>query len=210
MRSARILILFVAALLTQSVAAQRPPSSTPSPFGKLQRQLDALAARTKALEDSAPDSSVDGRTYCFVLNLSIMRGDTRDKSEELQTNVIRRTATFSGGVFTGWFLSNVLNNQKDDGTVLPGLGDPIDPLMASYIQTGNKLDMDFLDMASGLVSSANWYVSKDGSVIHGSMISQSSFGPPGVPPVRSVGFVRNWTLVETDPVPFDNCDAEDQ
>ena len=227
MQSARILILFVAALLTQSVAAERPPSSTPSPFGRLQRQLDALAvgklqaqldaleARTKALEDSAPDSSVDGRTYCFVLNLSIMRGDTRDKSEELQTNVIRRTATFSGGVFTGWFLSNVLNNQKDDGTVLPGLGDPIDPLMASYIQTGNKLDMDFLDMASGLVSSANWYVSKDGSVIHGSTISQLSvFGPPGFPPVfppvRSFGFVRNWTLVETDPVPFDNCDAEDQ
>lgn len=199
MRSIQILFLFAAILLTQSAVAEKPPSGTPNPFGKIQAQLDALAARTQALEDSAPESSVEGRTYCFDLSLLIMRGRASSDTEELQTNVIRRIATFSGGAFSGSFLSNVLNNQLDDGTVLPGLGDPIDPLLATYTQSGSKVDVTFADGTT-----ANWYVSKDGSVIHGSTISHGSFGPGGV---VTVGFMRNWTLVETDPL--DACDAED-
>jgi len=200
MRLTRIPFLFVAILLTQSTFAGDPPSGTPSPFGEIQEQLDVLAARTQALEDSAPDSSVEGRTYCFDLRLLIMRGRGFNGTEELQTNVIRRTATFSGGAFSGSFLSNVLNNQLDDGTVIPGLGDPIDPLVATYTQSGSKVDITFTDGTS-----ANWYVSKDGSVIHGSRISHGSFGPAGV---VTIGFLRSWTLVETDPL--DGCDAEDQ
>jgi len=200
MRSTRILLLFAAILLTQSAVAENPPSGTPSPFGEIQAQLDALAARTQALEDSAPDSSVEGRTYCFDLSLLIMRGRALNGTEELQTNVIRRTATFSGGVFSGSLLSNVLNNQLDDGTVIAGLGDPIDPLLATYTQSGSKVDITFTNGTT-----ANWYVSKDGSVIHGSTISHGSFGPGGV---VTVGFLRNWTLVEMDPLGA--CDAEDQ
>lgn len=200
MQSLKILCLIAVSLLAQSVMAEDPPRSTPSPLGEIQAQLDALAARTQALEDNAPDSSVEGRTYCFDLSLLIMRGRAFNGTEELQTNVIRRTATFSGGVFSGSLLSNVLNNQLDDGTVIPGLGDPIDPLLATYTQSGSKVDITFTNGTT-----ANWYVSKDGSTIHGSTISHSSFGPGGV---VTVGFVRNWTLVETDPL--DVCDAEDQ
>jgi hypothetical protein len=200
MRFIRNLFVFAAICLAQSALAKDPPMSTPSPFGKIQTQLDELAARTQALEDSVPDSSVEGRTYCFDLRLLIMRGRGFNGTEELQTNVIRRTATFSGGVFSGLFLSNVLNNQLDDGTVIPGLGDPIDPVLATYTQSGSKVNITFTD---GTI--ANWYVSKDGSVIHGSRISHGSFGPGGV---VTIGFMRNWTLVETDPL--DGCDAEDQ
>lgn len=200
MRSLTILCLIAVSLSAQSVVADSPPGNTPSPFGKIQAQLDALETRTQALEDNVPNSSVEGRTYCFDLSLLIMRGRAFSGTEELQTNVIKRTATFSDGVFSGSFLSNVLNNQLDDGTVIPGLGDPIDPLLATFTQSGSKLDIVFTDGTT-----ANWYVSKDGSNIHGSAISHSSFGPGGV---VTVGFVRNWTLVETDPL--DVCDAEDQ
>lgn len=200
MRSLKILCLIAATLLAQSAIAENPTSDTPSPFGEIPAQLGALVARIQALEDSAPNSSVEGRTYCFDLSLLIMRGRAFNDTEELQTNVIRRQAMFSGGVFSGSLLSNVLNNQLDDGTVNPGLGDPIDPLLATYTQSGSKVDITFTNGTT-----ANWYVSRDGSVIHGSTISHASFGPGGV---VTVGLLRNWTLVETGPL--DVCDAEDQ
>ncbi len=207
MRSLKILCLIAATLLAQSVMAESRPGSTPSPFGDLQTQLDALAARTQALEDSAPNSSVEGRTYCFVLNLQVMIGRANGDTEELQSNVIRRTATFSGGMFEASHLSNILNKQLDDGTVTHDEVDPIGLLLGAYTQTGSKVDITF---DTGL--SANWYVSKDGSVIHGSSITHSAIRhpelPPGLPPVVTIGFVRNWTLVETDPL--DVCDAENQ
>ncbi len=203
MRSLKILCLIAATLLAQSVTAEARPGSTPSPFGDLQTQLDALATRTQALEDSAPNSSVEGRTYCFVLNLQVMIGRAVSDTEELQSNVIRRTAMFSGGMFEASHLSNILNKQLDDGTVTHDEADPIGLLLGTYTQTGSKVDITF---DTGL--SANWYVSKDGSVIHGSSLTHSAFGPPGLPPVVTVGFVRNWTLVETNPL--DVCDAETQ
>jgi hypothetical protein len=203
MRSLKILCLIAATILAQSVMAEGLPGSTPSPFGELQTQLDALATRTQALEDSAPNSSVEGRTYCFVLNLQVMIGRANNETEELQSNVIRRTATFSGGMFDASHLSNTLNKQLDDGTVAHDDVDPIGLLIGTFTQTGSKVDITF---DTGL--SANWYVSKDGSTIHGSSITHSALGPPGQPPVVTIGFVRNWTLVETDPL--DVCDAENQ
>lgn len=199
MRSTRSLFLLAAIFLAQPALAEDPPINTPSPLGKIQAQLDELAARTQALEDDAPDSSVEGRTYCFNLNLMIMRGRSFNDTEELQTNVIKRTAVFSGGAFSGSFLSNVLNNQRDDGTVVPGLGDPIDPLLATYVQSGRKLDITF---ANG--TTVNWHVSKDGSTVHGSAISDFS----GAGGAVTIGFLRSWTLVETDMI--DGCDAENQ
>lgn len=181
-------------ILAGPVVAGGPLKGSPSPFGNIQTQLDELAAQVKALQDQAPDTSVEGRTYCFVLDLTIMRGRSFNGTEELQRNIIRRTAVFSGGMFTAPLLSNVLNNQLDDGTVNVGLGTPFE-LLASYSQTGGKLDMIFPDG-----STANWYVSNDGSVIHGSNISHGVFGFGGM---LTVGFVRNWTLVEND-----SCDME--
>jgi hypothetical protein len=180
MKTTRINLFLALTFLAGPVFAGGPPDGSP-----------------KALQEAAPDSSVEGRTYCMVLDLQLMRGFGFDATEELQSNIIRRTATFSGGVFTGSFLSNVLNVQHDDGIVSTGLGDSIDPLVATYVQTDRKIDVTF-----GNGSTANWYVSKDGSVIHGSTILHGAFGPNGV---VTIGFMRNWTLVEND-----TCDAEGQ
>ena len=132
-----------------------------------------------------------------------MKGRANSETEELQSNVIRRTATFSDGMFEASHLSNILNNQLDDGTVTADDVDPIGLLIGTYTQTGSKVDIIF---DAGLT--ANWYVSADGSAIHGSSITHAAFGPPGSPPVVSVGTVRSWTLIETNPL--DVCDAESQ
>ena len=200
MRSTKILFLAAVMILSQSALADENRPGGNSPFAGLQAQIEALEARTDALEANATNASVEGRNYCFVLNMTIMRGRSNFGTEELQTNVIRRSATFSGGLFTGNLLSNTLNNQTDDGVVTAGSGTPIDPVTATYTQTGTKVDMIF---GNGVI--ANWYVSKDGSTVHGSAIEQSAFGPGGV---LTVGILRNWTLVETDAP--ENCDQENQ
>jgi hypothetical protein len=200
MQSTRYLLLITAFLLSQTAFANDPPNHGPAPIWELQAQIQALAERTELLEQNAPDASVEGRNYCFVLNLLIMKGQSTNATEELQTNVIRRSATFSGGTFTGSLLSNILNHQLDDGTVTPASGTPIDPLTATYTQTGSKVDVTFADS-----STANWYVSKDGSLIHGSTIQHLVAGQGGV---VTVGLLRNWTMVETDAL--DTCDAESQ
>jgi hypothetical protein len=130
-----------------------------------------------------------------------MRGVSFNSTEVLTSAVIRRTFTFNDdGTYDGLFVSDVRNIQADDGIVTLATP-PNTDLSGTYTQTGNKLDMVF-PFAS---LTANWYVSKDGSVIHGTRISH---GVPGLPPVVTVGITRNWTLVETDLL--DNCDLEDQ
>ena len=173
MRSLNLICLFAVTFIAQSVMAEGSPGGTASPFADLQTQFDELAARTQALEESAPTSSVEGRSYCFVLNLQVMKGRANSDTEELQSNVIRRTATFSGGSFAASHVSNILNNQLDDGTVIADDVNPIGLLLGTYTQTGRKVDITF-----DTGSTANWYVSTDGSVIHGSAITHAAFGPP--------------------------------
>ena len=204
MRLLKTITLVGLVLLAQSIAVADLPSDSASPFGAIQAQLDALELRTQTLEGNVPDQSVEGRVYCSVLNLQIMRGRANDQSEELQSRVIRRKVSFAGGVLEGPLDSHVLNTQLDDGTVNAGTAAPILLLVATYTQSGSKVDVTF---DNG--STANWYVSKDGSLIHGSTIQHRAFGPPGgLPPVVTVGSVRNWTLVETGA--NDSCDAENQ
>ena len=190
--------LLAAIVLTQSAMADSLLKRGHTPFGKLRAQLHALEERTQALEDSAPTADVEGRTYCSMLELGVARGRSFDATEELQTNIVRRKATFSGGSFSGAYISNVLNNQTDDGIVEHTDGAIIDPLLATYVQTGSKLDITF---AAG--PTATWYVSKDGSLIYGTKIEHGVFAGGLV----TVGFVRSWTLIETGPL--DICDGED-
>jgi hypothetical protein len=200
MRLTKILSLLTAALVSQTVLAGDPSGNTPSPFGDIQAQLDALVTRTQVLEDSAANSNIDGRTYCSILNIQSMRAWPGSESEETQNNVIRRVVSFENGLLTGNLLSNTLNNHSDIGTISHTTNNPaIDPLLANYLQMGIKVDITF-----GNGTTANWHVSKDGSVIFGSRISDQVFGNGAV----SVGFVRTWTLIEIDPL--DSCDAEDQ
>jgi len=204
MRLTKIAMLILAVFAAEACIADGAAPRSWEVYWKIQRQLHRLDARTQALEDAAPTQSVEGRDYCFVLNLQIMRGRAPDASEELQNNVIRRKVNFANGLVDGALISNVLNNQLDDGTVLAGTAAPVPNLLATYVQTGSKIDVTF---DSG--DTANWYVSKDGSLIHGAMIRHSEFGPGGgLPPVVTVGLHRNWTMVETDP--NDTCDAEEQ
>ena len=125
----QIILLVAASLVTQAAMADTYQDVRPSPFDELQAQLDALDARTQALEDAAPTSDIEGRTYCSTLELSVTRGVSFNASEQHQTNIIRRTATFSGGAFTGSYLSNVLNNLTDDGVV----EHPADAIRAFFV-----------------------------------------------------------------------------
>ena len=185
--------------MAQGALADDPSETNGNPFQAIQAQLDNLDARTQALEASAPSSDIEGRTYCSMLELTVMRGKSFDETEELQTHIIRRTARFSGGTFTGAYISNVLNNQTDVGVVENPAGQIIDPLLATYVQTGSKLDVTF---AQG--PAATWYVSKDGSLIHGTKIEHLVVGGGRA----TVGFLRSWTLLETDPL--DTCNTEVQ
>ena len=198
-RLRQIVWLLTASLLAQTAVAGDPPGNHNSHPGKLKAQLAALDARIQSLEEGVPTSDVNGRTYCSTLELTVMRGKLLDASEELQTNIVRRTATFSGGAFSGAYLSNVLNNQTDVGSIDHPAPTIIDPLLATYVQTGSKLSITF-DQGK----TATWYVSNDGSVVHGMKIEHLSFGGGAV----TVGLVRNWTLIETDP--NDICDMEGQ
>ena len=73
MRLLKFLVMFMAMFVTQIALADTTAGHTPSPFGDMQAQLNTLTARTQALEDSAPNPNIEGRTYCSILELQIMR-----------------------------------------------------------------------------------------------------------------------------------------
>jgi hypothetical protein len=184
-------LLVVAALLCHSAVAGPKATMTPSPLGHLQRQLDALAARIETLEnnDNAPSSSVDGRTYCMMVNATALSGLASDGSETLATEVVRRITSFSGGIFTSVVVSASRNLQEDNGVVsiLAGLAPPL--LAGTYVQTGRKVDVMFPDGPTN-----TWYVSGDGTVLHNNAIG--FFGP--FPNSLTLGLVRSATMIESD------------
>lgn len=182
-------ILLISVSLSHAAVAQDVPENIGGPIGALSTELAAVAERVAALEANAPDASVEGRTYCFVLDLTMMRGVGVNQTEHLVTSIIRRTATFSGGSLSAWLSSHVRNTQTDNGVVTQTLEASPDPLLATYTQTGNRLDVTF---ANG--TTANWYVSRDGSVISGTSIV--GLGP--FPNSVTVGQTRHWTLIEND------------
>ena len=200
MQSLKILAVLTAVLIAPAAIAGDPSDRRHDPFKHIQIQIDELAARTQALEDSAPNSNIDGRTYCSILDMQVMRARPGNQSEETLNNVIRRVVSFENGVLTGDLLSKTLNDHSDIGTISHTANIPdVDPLLANYLQMGSKVDITFADG-----STTNWHVSKDGSAIFGTKISSLVLGNG----VISLGLVRNWTLIEIDPL--DSCDAEDQ
>jgi len=199
MRSVQILFLLATASLAQSAFAQ---GTGGVPFDELQSQIDEL---TQALESIAPDSSVEGRTYCSVLTQTILRADSSGTPpfdrDGTAVRVIRRTVTFLPG---GTNFEGVLDGVRVQNNLLvvPGLVSVFDPSASpslaegTYIQNGQKLDMNITTI--GL--QATWYVSKDGSVIHGTHIDQAvNTNPINI----STLITRHWTLVEND-----TCDGE--
>jgi hypothetical protein len=200
MRQLQALFFLAILCMAQTVLANKPLKDTQSPLTDLQNQIDALNDRIQTLESNTPDSSVEGRYYCFALNLLVLGGNAANETESVRTILVRRSATFSGGTMTATLLSNVFNDQQDNGVVANNTGQSMDTLVATYTQMGKKLDITFAD-----ASTATWYTSEDGSVITGSSIDHGVFGPGGI---ITVGFVRNWMLIEADEPSA--CDAESQ
>jgi hypothetical protein len=186
-------LLLSSMLLAPAAWTQDMPDG---PIADLQAQVTDLGVRISALEAAAPTASVEGRTYCFVLDLTVMRGVGINQTEHLATSIIRRTATFDGGLFEANLLSHTRNTQRDDGTVTPSIESSPDPIYGTYTQNGNRLDV-VLDNGT----SASWYVSEDGSMISGTSIT--FYGPPMGDVMLTVGRTRHYTLVESD-----NCLAE--
>ena len=162
-------------------------------------------AQGKGKGDPHPDSSVEGRTYCSVLTQTILRSDsgTAPNAEAISIRVIRRTFTFLDG---GTNFEGVLDGTRVQNNLLVGIGvvnlndtgaSP-SPILGTYLQTGQKLDMNITTIGIQAI----WYVSKDGSVIHGTRIDQA-VTTQGVTPFLSFLITRDWTLVEND-----TCDAE--
>ena len=187
MNALKVPFVLAMTLLGSTAWAQTVPAG---PIADLESQVATLNARVGALEAAAPSSSVEGRTYCFVLDLTMMRGIGVNQTEHLVKSIIRRTATFEGGLFQGNLVSHVRNTQTDDGIVAPTLESSPDPLYGTYTQNGNRLDMVFQNGGA-----ASWYVSKDGSMISGT--SQSFIDVGGLGQVTS-GQTRHWTLVDND------------
>ena len=168
------------------------------PIGELQAQIDALA----------PNSSVEGRTYCSVLTQTILRSDPNvdlpgppPDRDGLAIRVIRRTFTFLDG---GTNIEGVLDSRAHNNLLTtPGRISLVDPGMSpaliegTYVQTGQKLDLNIATFGYN----TTWYVSKDGSVIHGTRIDQAVITNPNN--MISVLTTRDWTLVEND-----TCETE--
>jgi hypothetical protein len=189
----RLLISLAGILICSAAGANQNATSTPSPLGELQMQIEALDSRIEALEQAAPDSIVDKRTYCMMVDVALLRGWSVDSTEIVETIVVRRVLTFSGGAFTATLVSSNRNIQNDNGVVTPVVG--ISPVLleGTYIQSGNQLDLSF---TTG--STASWYVSADGSVIHNNDID--FLGP--FPNSLTIGIVRSSTMIESA-----TCDA---
>jgi len=194
---------FTRALALIGIFALQPALSQPtgSPAPIADGPIADLLSRVAALEAAAPTASVEGRTYCSVLDLVILRGLAINGTEVVQNSVIRRRATFSGGTLSAELLSHVRNTQSDDGIVTMTDEDSVNPLLATYTQSGTKLDITIPDNLLGQ-RYETMYVSKDGSLIHGTGLA--AVGPIG-PAQLTLGFIRNWTFVESDA-----CDAEGQ
>lgn len=178
-----LLSAYHAALANSEAAAQ------PTPFAELKAQIDALAARVESLEDSAPNPSVDGRTYCMMVNVVSLRSHLQNGTDTIATIVVRRLVTFDDGLFTDILVSSLQNSQSHVAEVEFGPGMSPVSIGGTYMQSGTQLNV-----TTSTGSEASWLVSRDGSVIHSNGID--SFGP--FPNTLTLGLARSATLIESD------------
>lgn len=190
----RSIVAVTLALVCSLAGAQPRATSAPTPFGDLQSQIDNLVGRIDVLEQSAASQLVDGRTYCMMVNVTILRGFSSSAMESADTTVVRRVLNFSGGAFTAILVDSSGNSQTDDGVVSFVNGASPELLHGTYTQSGSQLDLLFSN-----ASMATWYVSRDGSVIHNNGID--FFGP--FPNTLTIGIVRSATIIESSTCEID-------
>jgi len=188
MRAFRISVCAILTIGMPAAVAEPGPLNGPNPLGNLQSQLDSLVERIEMLENSAPSPSVEGRTYCEMSTITILRGFENTATELVETGVSRRLATFSGGTFNSTVVSAGSNGQNGAGVVVnvPDIGGQ--DIGGTYTQTGSQLNIDL-----SIGRSEVWYVSGDGSVIYNNSVH--FFGP--FPNSLTFGFVRSTTFVES-------------
>jgi len=123
-----------------------------------------------------------------------MSGEDFSATERLVRFIIRRAYTFLPDLtFFADFKSSVFQFQDDNGRVVQFLPTLDSPLLGSYAQVGNRLDMVFsLDTGR----SVTMYVSKDGSIIHGTLITHRSDFDEDTKITETFGVTRHWVLIE--------------
>ena len=188
MRAFRIFVCAILTIGIPAAMAEPGPLNGPNPLGDLQSQLDSLVGRIETLENNAPSPSVEGRSYCEMASITILRGFENTATELVETAVSRRLATFSGGSFTSTVVSAGANGQNGAGVVVNVADVGGQDISGTYTQTGRQLNIDL-----SIGRSEVWYVSADGSVIYNNSIH--FFGP--FPNTLTFGFVRSTTFVES-------------
>jgi hypothetical protein len=188
MRAFRIFVCGILTIGMPAAVAEPGPLDGPNPLGKLQSMVDSLDDRIQALESSLPTPSVEGRTYCEMATITILRGFENTATELVETGISRRLATFSGGTFSSTVVSAGSNGQNGAGVVvnMPDIGGQ--DISGTYTQTGRQLNINL-----SIGRSEVWHVSGDGSVIYNNSIH--FFGP--FPNSLTFGFVRSTTFVES-------------
>jgi hypothetical protein len=188
MRALRILVCVILTIGVPAAMAEPGPLDRPNPLGELQSQVDSLVERIETLENSLPSPSVEGRTYCEMATITMLRGFENTATELVETGVSQRLATFSGGTFNSTVVSAGSNGQNGAGVVVnvPDIGGQ--DIGGTYTQTGRRLHIDL-----SIGRSEVWYVSADGSVIYNNSIH--FFGP--FRNSLTFGFVRSTTFVES-------------
>jgi len=153
--------------------------------------------------ETGPRNIVAGRTYCSVLNWVNLVGFLGVEGRE-RNAIVRRRVTFSddGLTWSSAPVSWLVNVLTDTGNVfaLNLANDPATgPIGGDYTQTGSKVVIEYPEG-----DTATWYVSKDGSMIHGSRIRW--YLNQDAEPELQIGETINWSLVEIqDDV---ECDAD--
>ena len=185
----RSIIISTLALVSFSAGSHTPEDQTHGRHGGFRFRLEDLVSRIEALEQAAASQSVEGRTYCMLVNLTVFRSVSSISQASAETLVVRRALHFAGGAFTATLVDSGGNSQRDDGIVSQiAIASP-SVLTGTYIQSGTQLNLQFAD-----TSTVTWYVSRDGSVIASS--SSDFVGP--FPAGLTIGIVRNATSVESD------------
>jgi hypothetical protein len=74
MRTIKTMYWALMALATHAAMAESGPLQEPNPLGDLQSQIDVLAGRVQTLESNVPTAEVDGRSYCMMVTVTVLRG----------------------------------------------------------------------------------------------------------------------------------------
>lgn len=189
MRTLKMVLVVILAFACQAAMADSPSLNSKGPLGELQAQIDTLSERIQSLENDAPTADVDGRSYCMMANITLLRAFASSATESVETRVVRRVANFSGGTWSATLVSSNGNVQDDNGVVTNGPGNSPGVISGTYTQSGRHLDIVDSD---GLP--ATWYVSGDGSIIHNNGIG--FLGP--FPSTFTLGLVRSVVFVESE------------